>query len=165
MAGLRQLKRSRKRHRTFEVVQSQLTKRQVRQLIQKMVRQHLVIPRSQRQYGPLYVLDGHKPIRAANNRIWAIRLEKRDRTVCLTRVGDKRVSTVFLGLDHSFRGPPPQLFETMVFGPDHLSYDWPLYRYPTWRQAWAGHQMVVADVIKATAFVNDLTTPPPETEQ
>lgn len=30
--------------------------------------------------------------------------------------GDIRVSTVFLGMDHSWSGGPPVLWETMVFG-------------------------------------------------
>jgi len=36
--------------------------------------------------------------------------------VAKTKVADWEVSTVFLGLDHSFGGPPPVLWETMVFG-------------------------------------------------
>jgi hypothetical protein len=37
--------------------------------------------------------------------------------VAETIVGDARVSTVFLGLDHRFGGEgPPVLFETMIFG-------------------------------------------------
>jgi hypothetical protein len=51
------------------------------------------------------------------------------------------VSTVFLGLDHSFGGGPPVLFETMVFGmPDGSEYQ---DRYHTWQEAEAGHREVV----------------------
>jgi hypothetical protein len=45
---------------------------------------------------------------------WATWFEAADRHVRDSFQGDVRVSTVFLGLDHSVYGPP-QLFETMVF--------------------------------------------------
>jgi hypothetical protein len=47
------------------------------------------------------------------------------------------VSTVFLGLDHSFGEGPPQLFETMIFGGEHDEYQ---ERYSTWDEAEAGHK-------------------------
>jgi hypothetical protein len=51
------------------------------------------------------------------------------------------VSTVFLGLDHSFGDDgPPILFETMVFGGDEDERQW---RYSTWSDAEAGHNVVV----------------------
>lgn len=37
------------------------------------------------------------------------------RRIARTNIGDYLVSTVFLGLDHSFGGDVPILFETMVF--------------------------------------------------
>lgn len=46
------------------------------------------------------------------------------------------VSTVFLGLDHSFGGETPILFETLVFnGP----MDGEMERYTTWDEAEIGH--------------------------
>lgn len=55
------------------------------------------------------------------------------------------VSTVFLGIDHSFRPGKPLLFETMVFTPDP---DWQDYqeRYSTWSDAEAGHARIVEAV-------------------
>lgn len=47
------------------------------------------------------------------------------------------VSTVFLGMDHSFGGGPPLLFETMIFGGNHDRYH---ERYSTWAEAEAGHE-------------------------
>lgn len=37
-----------------------------------------------------------------------------ERIVARTKVNDVLLSTIFLGLDHSFGGPVPLLFETMV---------------------------------------------------
>lgn len=67
---------------------------------------------------------------------------KDERIVARTdlRVGGY-VSTVFLGLDHSFFGDGPrQLFETLVFDGPH---DGAGCRYATWAQAEAGHQALV----------------------
>lgn len=38
------------------------------------------------------------------------------------RVGIFTVSTVYLGIDHSFGGSVPMIFETMIFG-DHIETD------------------------------------------
>lgn len=54
---------------------------------------------------------------------------------------DVRVSTVFLGLDHSFGFGPPLLFESMIFGIDGDTYqEW----YTTYDQAKEGHARAVA---------------------
>lgn len=48
------------------------------------------------------------------------------------------VSTVFLGLDHSFGMPgPPVLWETMIFGGPHDGYS---DRYTSHADAMAGHE-------------------------
>ena len=49
---------------------------------------------------------------------WAQWFETADRRVALTEIGESRVSTVFLGIDHSFsfQKHSPVLWETMVFG-------------------------------------------------
>lgn len=48
------------------------------------------------------------------------------------------VSTVWLGVDHSFGDEgPPLIFETMVFGDDVKDLDG--NRYATWNEAVAGH--------------------------
>jgi hypothetical protein len=46
---------------------------------------------------------------------WAKDYEKSDRRVAYDTAGGYEISTVFLGLDHSFGGGPPLIFETMVF--------------------------------------------------
>jgi hypothetical protein len=47
---------------------------------------------------------------------WAAWYETAQRKVADTRVGEVRISTVFLGLDHQFDEGTPILWETMVFG-------------------------------------------------
>jgi hypothetical protein len=53
-----------------------------------------------------------------------------------------RISTVWLGLDHSFGSGPPLLFETMVFPKDSLS-DLDCERYTTEEEARLGHELMV----------------------
>ena|SRR3990167_250941 len=60
-------------------------------------------------------------------------------------VGDRRVSTVWLGINHSFGGDntPPLIFETMIFVGDgwlEIYCD----RYSTLEEAGAGHKKAVA---------------------
>jgi len=56
--------------------------------------------------------------------------------------GGCRVSTVWLGIDHSFGTGPPLIFESMVFGPDN-NVDLDCIRYSTREQAEAGHSELV----------------------
>lgn len=67
----------------------------------------------------------------------------------LDEVGDARVSTVWLGLDHGFLpGGPPLIFETMIFGGDYADY---CQRYATEAEAAAGHAAVVAALAEGHA--------------
>lgn len=82
---------------------------------------------------------------------WARSFETSDRRVALTKItGDSppkviEVSTVFLGIDHSFGDGPPLLFETMTFG--DLGDDGEVQeRYSTEVQAKEGHARVVVEV-------------------
>lgn len=64
-----------------------------------------------------------------------------DRVVALDEIGDARISTVFLNIDHRMIDDgPPILFETMVFG--GLFGDC-VQRYSTWEEAETGHESVV----------------------
>lgn len=55
------------------------------------------------------------------------------------------VSTVWLGIDHRFVGDgDPIIFETMIFGPEHL--DGEMTRYTTHRDAQEGHQHTVDNI-------------------
>jgi hypothetical protein len=69
-----------------------------------------------------------------------------DNRIAKDTIGDVEVSTIFLGIDHSFGSGPPLLFETMVFGGE---LDDEQERYSTEAQALAGHAAMVARV-KAT---------------
>ena len=52
-------------------------------------------------------------------------------------IGDVFISTVFLGLDHSFQSDTPSLWETMIFGGEHDQY---MDRYTSYEDALEGHQ-------------------------
>ena|SRR6185436_8176985 len=94
-----------------------------------------------------YILEGHEVIPVTDVLIWAKWFEKAwpARQVAHTDVTNEiMVSTVFLGLDHSFGfGGPPLLFETMVFGGP---MDQEMERYSTWDEAKAGHEEMVQKV-------------------
>lgn len=76
-----------------------------------------------------------------------------DRHVADEMIGDTRVSTVFLGIDHQFGDGPPLLFETMVFS-SNQDLDEYCDRYATWDQAAAGHQKIVA-MVRAGTLLDD----------
>ena len=99
-----------------------------------------------------YVPDGQGGFRAARDMLewgeWFAR--KRDESfiqggkrVARTELaGGILISTVFLGLDHSFsHSGPPVLFETMIFGGPHNDYQ---ERYTTLADAQQGHEQAVA---------------------
>jgi len=57
-------------------------------------------------------------------------------------INDNRISTIFLGLNHSFQEiGKPLIFETMVFNPEKSV----IYceRYSTWQEAEEGHKRAV----------------------
>lgn len=92
----------------------------------------------------LYVLDdAGDPRKARDVFEWAGWYETSDeqRIVKQTELGGVLVSTVFLGIDHSFRpGSIPTLFETMVFGGDLDGWQ---ERYATRTGALDGHEAAV----------------------
>lgn len=101
-----------------------------------------------------YILVGKTPM-AVDMMTWAEWYNNRDNSrVAETEVTSKcYVSTVFLGLDHSFGPGDPVLFETMVFGGPMDQDQW---RYRTWADAERGHAEVVAQARKACAQVDAL---------
>ena len=86
----------------------------------------------------LYVLDEERrPRPEADVQVWGKCFELADRIVQVTQItATVQVSTVFLGIDHSFGHGPPILWETMIFG-GRLSEE--QERYQTYEQALAGH--------------------------
>lgn len=88
-----------------------------------------------------YILVGHTPVPCDNIHQWGNWFEKsRDlRRVARSKKGNVVVSTVFLGLDHSFVPGRVELFETLIFGGKH---DQDIFRYATWEEAERGHKRV-----------------------
>jgi hypothetical protein len=60
--------------------------------------------------------------------------------VDFTEVGESRVSTVWLGMDHGHDGGLPVIFESMIFGGEHDEF---CQRYTAETEAFAGHKRVV----------------------
>lgn len=108
-----------------------------------------------------YILDGKKPVSmgSCENKDslmeWAEFMENGNRVVkkdkaCFNKSGGidvVEVSTVFLGLDHSFGDEVyPVLFETMVFGGE---IDGEMWRCSTWEEAERIHEEVKEKVSNA----------------
>ena len=90
-----------------------------------------------------YTLDGKTPVPTDDVMEWAKMFKNTDnRRVAWDEVGDARISTVFLGLDHSFGEGSPLLFETMVFT-NQLEWDGYCERYCTWEEAETGHARIL----------------------
>jgi hypothetical protein len=99
-----------------------------------------------------YILDGHKAVEEPDILKWAAWFEgankivKKDTatvTVGGEKAGEIRISTVFLGIDHSFNGGEPILFETMVFGG---KLDQEMDRCSTWEAAEKMHELMCEKV-------------------
>jgi hypothetical protein len=89
-----------------------------------------------------YILKDGVPVLEPDLLTWAKWFEDGDkRRVALTEIGDVRISTVFLGIDHSFGGGAPILFETMIFEGEHDQYQ---ERYHTLEEAMIGHEKAVS---------------------
>ena len=89
----------------------------------------------------MYILEGKevKPIEDVIE--WGSWFGKADCKVASTELPNGvRISTAFLGLDHSFGGSVPILFETMIFDGKHDQYQ---ERYATWDEAEVGHKQAV----------------------
>jgi hypothetical protein len=85
-----------------------------------------------------YILDGKTPVNIPFEEwIRIFDFEDEGRQVNKTTIGDVRISTVFLGLDHRIHEDKPMLFETMIFGGEYDEYQ---ERYSTWEEAEEGHQ-------------------------
>lgn len=82
-----------------------------------------------------YVLKNKKPIQVDRSE-WVNAMNE-DKHVRRNMFGNVLVSTVFLGLDHSWDGGKPLLFETMIFGGKHDQYQ---TRCSTWDEAVIQHE-------------------------
>jgi len=87
--------------------------------------------------------ENGNPKEEKNLLTWAKWFEIADRRIARTKIGKSEISTVFLGLDHSFGESNPILFETMVFGG---TLDGEQNRYHTKKEALKGHKEMVEKV-------------------
>lgn len=103
-----------------------------------------------------YILDeNHLALPVFDVLEWAKWFEGANRHVADEMVGEYRVSTVFLAIDHSYGGGDPVLFETMVFH-ERESFD-EMDRYHTWAEALAGHARIKAGVEAMLAQAKEVT--------
>ena len=100
-----------------------------------------------------YELIGQTPVRVEGDVLeWARRYEAMDRRVAHTVLFDMcRVSTVFLGLDHSFGLGPPVLFETMAFW--RSGHGEEQMRCCTWLEAQQQHAQMCAEVVRPASVL------------
>lgn len=99
-----------------------------------------------------FVLDGEIVRKPKNYGEYLSRFDMKHRRVCFTILRDgSSVSTVFLGLDHSFGEGTPILFETLGM---HNNEEFCMKRYPTYEAALTGHRETVEEL--KIAIANDL---------
>lgn len=94
-------------------------------------------------YEDKYILNEHgEPVPCEDVLEWGRFFKNGEaRRVAYTDVTDDvYVSTVFLGLDHSFGGATPILWETMIFGGEHNGWQ---DRYTSREDAVTGHARAV----------------------
>lgn len=89
------------------------------------------------------ILKGRTVVGVDSVEEWASNYEDGHRRVANDVIGEIEISTVFLGLDHSFGEGPPMWFETMIFG-GPLNHE--MQRYSTYDEAEAGHIVMVKRV-------------------
>lgn len=123
-----------------------------------------------------WILDDDHHLVEADLMTWARWFSVENRTVAVTETQFHLISTVFLGIDHSWgdRGPPIT-FETMVFQSERevkevfghlvstLGEDREQERYSTWDDAETGHKAMVrryekyeADALAAAGLIGTL---------
>ena len=86
-----------------------------------------------------YILNDDHTISEVEDVIeWAGLFENGNRQIYDDTIGDVRISTVFLGLNHGYDpDQPPILFETMIFGGDR---DQEMCRCSTYEQCESMHK-------------------------
>lgn len=101
-----------------------------------------------------YILEGKTPVPCDDREKWELWLRTADRTVRqetvgLTPDGEVNVRTVFVGLDHSFGGGPPLVFESMIFGGP---LDQEQSRCSTWEGAEEMHERMVEKALASVSL-------------
>lgn len=121
-----------------------------------------------------YILRDGKPVAEPDLLRWATWMENNSRSLESTQLGVYRVSTVFLGLDHSFHRMlrpelSPVLWETMVFGEEKQSppieldgYSSPGFKYHesmNWQERYTSEAEAREGHAKAVQWVKDNLLP------
>lgn len=98
-----------------------------------------------------YILDqNNNPVPVPDVKDWALMFDRENRVVKKTTTTHNHyVSTVFLGLDHSWVEGVVLLFETMIFSEDK-DVDEYQERYSTWQEAEEGHNKIVKELEAGT---------------
>lgn len=97
-----------------------------------------------------YILDKDNNPQPTTFALWAAWLKESPerKILCRNRLWidntEVFISTVFLGLDHSFGTGKPILFETMIFGGKNDGWQ---DRYHTYREACEGHNRILLQVM------------------
>lgn len=94
----------------------------------------------------MFTLDKQgKPKRCNNTLKWGRWMQEigKGRIVEQTNIGKVMVSTVFLGLDHSFGSKIPVLWETMIFGSKRKALAGYQERYTSLSGAKKGHKLAI----------------------
>jgi len=92
-----------------------------------------------------YILDANGDPVEAGLIEWASWYEEADRVIAKTDIRkNKKVSTVFLGLDYGFGNGKPVLWETMILS-DDADNGW-TERYTSKADAIAGHNKIVSEM-------------------
>ncbi len=73
----------------------------------------------------------------------------------ITLSNGKRVSTIWLELNHNFRDGTSLIFETMVFSKDKKERELYCERYATLKEAEEGHERIVKEYEKAQELKDD----------
>ena len=95
-----------------------------------------------------YILDElNEPVRVENAFDWSNKFNEKMRRVALDEVNGVSISTVFLGIDHSFGSGKPLLWETMCFS-HNLDYDQYQERYTSYKDTVEGHKQCVDSITK-----------------
>lgn len=100
-----------------------------------------------------WILNGKLAVPCSDLMEWARWFETHDRVVEKTDVGPLHVSTVFLGIDHSFGHGEPLIFETMIFGDNEDEYQ---VRSSSWDEAERCHAEAVGIAEKRVAAADKM---------
>lgn len=99
-----------------------------------------------------YILVGQDPVHCLDPIQWGQWMETHDRVVRQEEYKGFWVSTIFLGLDHSFSDSPPVVFETMIFPSKKKLLELWCRRACTWGEALGHHMEAKREIDKGTVL-------------